>query len=174
MVAALVVAPAHAAGQARVHFRGALTLPTGQYRNVARAGWMGHGAFFVSPWDVPLEAGLAAFWGRNAHEPPPVGDRSEVYGALARLQYRYDWGALLSPYVGGLGGVMTRRFRSASQPGLNGSISSFAVGAVAGVELPLRGVVGFLEAWWLSALRDVDGTRLAGISVGIGFPVGGL
>ena len=171
---ALVVAPGYAAGQATVHFGGALTLPTGQFANVASAGWMGHGALYVSPWDAPFDAGLAAFWGRNPHEPPPAGDRSEVYGALARLQYRYETGGLLAPYVGGMGGITTRRFRSESQPGLNGSRSRFAAGAVAGVQLPLQSVVGFLEAWWLSELDDVYATRLAGLSVGIGFTVGGM
>jgi hypothetical protein len=174
VLAALAVPPPQATAQARADFGVAVTVPVGDFADVADAGWLGHGAFHVSPWDVPLEAGLIAFWGRNGHEPPPTGDRSDVHGALARLLYRHDTGALLTPYVGGMAGVLTRRFRSETQPGLNASRTRFAVGAAAGVHVPVRSVVPFLEGWLLSDLTDADTTRVAGISIGVGFQIGGI
>jgi hypothetical protein len=67
---------------------------------------------------------------------------------------------------------MTHSYKSDTFP--EGSGSGLAGAGGAGVNIPLGGVIGFVEADYLTGFGDeVDGTDLFAISVGVAFDVGG-
>jgi hypothetical protein len=167
-----LIAPATASGQASIFVMGGLTVPTGDYSEYANTGWMAQGGAVFPVGPAGLSLGIDAFYGVNNHEPPPDGDKTNLYGGFAFVQYTIGDPAAVAPYVYAGPGFMTHSYKSDTLP--EGSGSGLAATAGAGVGIPLGGVTGFVEGQYLTGFGDeIDGTDLFAVSAGVSFPLGG-
>jgi hypothetical protein len=171
LAVALSVVPSSVVAQTAIFVMGGLTVPTGDYGELANAGWMAQaGAMFsVAP---AVAVGVGGLYGMNSHESPPDGDKTNLYGGLGIVQYTFV-GAAVTPYVYGGAGFITHSYKSEAFPAAEGSSSGLAATAGAGLDLPLGGQTGFVEAEYLTGFGDVDGTDLFVVSAGVAFAVGG-
>jgi hypothetical protein len=171
-VLAALSRPADGVAQVMVGVGGGVTLPTGDYGDYAKTGWIGHAGVGLPLGDVPVTIGAYGFYGSNSHEPPPDGDKTSLYGGLVGVQYGFGDPEGVSPYVGGMVGLMTHSYESETQPSLEASESGLAAGPIVGVNFPLGRVGGLVEAWWLTGFGGIDRTQVGGMSVGVAFPLG--
>jgi hypothetical protein len=165
--------PGGASAQAVIGVGAGVAVPTGGYADVADTGWLAAAGVGFPVGDMPLSIGAYGFYGSNAHESPPAGDKTNLYGALAGVSHAFGDPEGVFPFVGGMVGFMTRSFRSESQPAFEGSESGLAARASAGVGFPLGSIGGFVEAHWLTSFGAIDATRLAGAMAGVRVPLGG-
>ena len=170
-VASLALSAQSVSAQAAAFVSGGVTFPTGEYADYASAGWMAQGGVLFPVGAPGLGVGALGFYGSNNHDID--GDKTNLYGGLAVAAYTIGDPAATSPYVGAGVGLMTHSYKSESAPSFEGSESGLAAGAVAGVNVPLGGVMGFVEAMFLTGFGDVDGTHVFGANVGVQFPLGG-
>jgi hypothetical protein len=163
--------PNGVAAQASIFVAGGLTVPTSDFGDFAKAGWMGHAGVLVSVGAAGLSVGADGFYGSNSHDAPFEDDKTNLYGALAFVEYTITGAGALSPYVFAGPGFMTHAFKP--ETGTDESDSGLALGGGVGVDIPVGGVNVFVEGMYLTGFGDVDTTRLFGINVGVGFPLGG-
>jgi hypothetical protein len=166
-------APVEGSAQVMVGLGGGVTFPTGGFADHANTGWMGAGGVSFPFGEAPISLGVHGFYGSNGHEPPPDGDKTNLYGGVAGVSYAFGDPESASPFIGALAGFMTRSYKSRSQPLLEGSASGLAAGAFWGVGFPLGDVGAFVEAFWLSGFGDIDGTQIFGGMAGVQLPLGG-
>jgi hypothetical protein len=164
--------PSVAGAQIAIEVGGGGTFPTGGYARQAETGWMLHAGVAHHLSEMPITVGALGFFGSNGHD-VPNGDRTDLFGGVANASYELGAAERFSPYVGGMIGVMTRAFKSESQPGLEDSKSGLTVGPFVGVAFPLADVGGYVEGWWLTGFGGVHGTHLGGAGAGVAFPLGG-
>lgn len=175
LVAAFVAlcAPADTAAQAMIHLGGGVTLPTGDYGDYANTGWLAHGGVAFPVGDAGLAVGAAGYFGVNNHEPPPDGDKTQLYGGLGFANYGFGDPEAVSPFVFGMAGLMVHSYKSDQFASLEESDTGFAAGGGGGVSIPLGGISGFAEAWYLVGFFDGGNTALGGVTAGVQFAVGG-
>ncbi len=172
--AALMLWAPGVTAQVMIGAGGSVTFPTGDFADFANTGWLaGAGISFGVGGDVPVSVGASGYFGSNNHEPPPDGDKTNVYGAVAGVSYAFGDPEAVSPFIGAFVGFLTHSFKSDSQPQLEVSDSGLALGGQAGIGFPLGGVAGFVQGFYLTGTGDVDGTDLFGIMAGIQVPLGG-
>ncbi len=176
-VAAMVVAlsaagaPAVVSAQTSIFVMGGMAVPNADYSEYAENGWMAQAGVGVPLGAGAVTLGASGFYGVNNHAPPPDGDKTNLYGALGFLQYTIGDPTTVSPYVYAGGGFMVHAYKS--ETFAEDSASGLAATAGTGVNVPLGGILGFVEAEYLTAFGDVDGTDLFVISAGVVFEVGG-
>jgi hypothetical protein len=166
-------APADSSAQAAIAVGGGITFPTGDYGDYANTGWLAHAGVGFPVGDAGLSVGAAGYFGANNHEPPPDGDKTNLYGGVGFAQYNIGDAEAMSPFVFGMAGLMVHDYKSDSQPSLEGSDTGFAAGGGAGLTVPLGGVAGFVEAWYLVGFFDGGNTNLGGVTAGVQFALGG-
>jgi hypothetical protein len=160
-----------ASGQASIFVMGGLSVPTGDYGEIANAGWLAQAGVGIPVGAAGVTLGASGLYGVNNHEPPPDGDKTNLYGGLAFLQYTIGEATAVAPYVYGGVGFLTHSYKSEtfteeSTSGLAGTVGG-------GVNIPLGGTIGFVEGEYLTGFGDIDGTDLFVVSAGIVFEVGG-
>jgi hypothetical protein len=166
-----MAAPATASAQASIFLMGGLAVPTGDYGEYADAGWLAQGGVTIPVGTAGVSIGAGGFYGVNNHGDID-GDKTNLYGGLGFVQYSIGDAASVSPYVYAGLGFMTHSYKSDTFP--EGSGSGLAGTGGAGVNVPLGGVLGFVEGQYLTGFGDeIDGTDLFALSVGVAFNVGG-
>ena len=173
-VLAALSAPAESSAQAAIHIAAGVTVPTGEYSEYAKSGWITQAGYSAPVGEAGLALGGEVFFGRNNHEPPPDENKSYLYGATGIVRYAYGDTDEVYPFVFGMAGLLAESFRSDAQPGLNGSAAKLAVGAGAGVGFPAGDMTGYVNAWFLNGFGSEADTRLFGVTTGLRLPLDGF
>jgi hypothetical protein len=162
--------PSHAQGPI-LFFGGGVTIPLSDYKNVdgAKTGWMATAGFGVPVGGKGLMVGAEGYFGSNKHEEPPVGDKTNLYGASGFLTYRFGPTTKAGVYLIGSAGAMKHDYRSTAFPNDQGGDFEFAWSGGAGVDIP----VGAKSSIWLESRYFQRGdTRFIPIFVGVSIGIG--
>ena len=162
VLVALLSVPAVANAQVMLYLGGGPTFPSGEYSDYANTGWMAHAGVGVPVGPKGLMAGVDAFYGQNNHSDFD-GDKTNPYGAMGFLAYRFGNPERTGIYLLGDAGLLVHKYGSDTFD--SESDSQFAFGAGAGVEIPMGGKSIFVEGHYTTS----DGTNFISALVGIGF-----
>jgi len=169
-------APADSSAQTSVFIGGGATIPVSDFSDFgggdgANTGWQGTaGAQFVIG-EAGLTAGPRVFYGSNNHD--TTGDKTNLYGATALVNYNFGDPEEVSPFVWGEFGLMSHAFKSESFPAFEDTSTTAMWSGGAGVGFPLGGTNGFVAAGYTAGLGDNSGTTLFGVYAGVNVAVGG-
>ena len=174
-----LLAPTDSSAQSTVFIGGGATIPVSTFSDFdgdgagtdgASTGWtatagaqfvVGEGGFSVGP---------RVFYGSNSHETD--GDKTNLYGATALLNYGLGDPEAVNPFLWGEFGFMSHAFKSSVAAAEDTSTAGvWPLGA--GVGFPLGGVAGFLAAGYTAGISDNSDTKLFGIYAGVSIAVGG-
>ena len=128
-------APAQAQG-VNFFLGGGATIPVGDFKEFAKTGWMASaGVIYTMPTGVFVFGEL--FYGENKHE--ALGEKTNPYGGMANLGYRFGDQAKPGLYVYGGIGVLVHKFTGGTLVP-TASSPNFAYDVATGVDIPLGGV----------------------------------
>jgi opacity protein-like surface antigen len=103
----LTVASAAAQTKAEISFGGGITMPTGDFGDVAKLGWHGLTTITVFPGTQPLALQGSGFYGQNKFD--TGSGKTKLFGALAELRLDLRTEAAFRPYVAFGGGLMNAK-----------------------------------------------------------------
>lgn len=173
---ALLLVAAPAATQAQwIWVGGGLTIPTSDYGDYAKTGWMGTVGVGFPIGDSGLGVSIEGLYGSNKHDTDVTGvvdgDKTNLYGAMGSVGYRVGDPANIGPYVFAGGGLLVHQF--SPETGDSDSSSGFGYQFGAGLDIPVGSSVGvWVEGRYLGASIDSSTTAVFGILAGIGFGIG--
>ncbi len=173
--AALVFA-APAATQAQFVFvGGGVTVPTSDYGDYANTGWIGTVGIGFPIGAAGLSVMAEGLYGQNNHDTAVAGvvdgDKTNLYGGMAELEYRAGDPDRIGPYFFGGGGILVHKFSPATGTGDSSSGFGYVFGA--GLDVPVGSSVGvWFEGRYLGASIDSSTTAVFGVLAGIGFDIG--
>jgi hypothetical protein len=165
LTVALLAAPGAASAQATMFLSVGAGVPVADYADYASVGWMAQAGVVFPVTAAGLGAGIGGLYGSNSHEVD--GDRTDLLGAAAFLQYTIGDPAATSFYVFGGPGYVQHSYKS--ETSAEGSSSGLAASGGAGVNIPIGGLTGYLEGMYLTGFGDIDGTDVVVASLGISF-----
>ena len=168
LVLAVAVAAPAAAQNRPFYFLGAgLTMPTGEYGDYAKSGWMLDGGVGLPMGtDGKMWVGGDVMYGSNKHE-GSAGDKTNLYGASGNVGYQFVPNAL-SPYVYGTAGLLVHSYSPGDSGFDSESDTSFAWGGGAGVAAPVGGASIWAEARYVSRGDTKFIPILVGVTIGGG------
>ena len=163
LIAALGAAPL--AAQLGFHIGAGVTMPSSDYGNYAKTGWMGIGGVTFSLGPAPIKIQVDALYGINDHEEDPnaPGAKTAVYGGMGNAVYNIGAGPI-KPYVLGGVGYLSHAYSDDSGD-FNDTKWKFAWNIGGGVNFGLGGLTVFAEARYL----DRDRTAFIPIFAGLRF-----
>jgi hypothetical protein len=162
--------PAHAQ-RPIVFLGGGVTFPTSLYKSEdgAKTGWMGTAGFGVPIGGQGLMIGAEGYFGSNKHNPPPAGDKTNLYGGSGFAAWRFGDATKAGAYVIGSGGWLKHDYRSTAFPADQGGNFEFAWSVGAGADIPAGSSMSvFIETRYMQR----GDTRFVPIFVGLSFSVG--
>jgi hypothetical protein len=172
MLLALAV-PTLASAQASIFLGGGATIPTGDFGDYAKTGWMGQAGVVANVGSNGLFVAGEGFYGSNKHE--TGGDKTNLYGADGQVGYRFGDQAKAGLYVAGLLGAMIHKYSPAT--GTGDSSTGILFGGIAGVDIPAGKVNVWVEGRWMNGRfsegGDSSNTAFFGLFAGVSIPVGG-
>jgi hypothetical protein len=170
-MAFLAISAPGASAQVNLGVAGGVTIPTSDYGDYAKTGWLGHVDLSIPIGDAGLAAGASGYFGSNSHD--GTDDKTNLYGALGFLAYGFDTGGALMPSIFAMAGSMTHAYKSETFG--DESETGFAYGGGVSLGFPLGGVVGLVQGWYLGAsIGDPSSTTaIIGVDVGVQFALGG-
>jgi len=172
-VLGLCVTSSSAAAQF-VYIAGGPSFPMSDYGDYANTGFLLAGGVGIPLGENGLSAFGEVFYGQNKHN-DDSGDKTNPWGLMGGVQYEFDTGGSLAPYVFGEAGILWHKYTSDTFG--NDSQSAFGYGGGVGVAFPLGGLMGAVEGRLMNAAFDEAGTSyntmFGGILAGIGIPLGG-
>ncbi|MSR21229.1 MAG: hypothetical protein EXR91_09675 [Gemmatimonadetes bacterium] len=154
-----------ASAQATMFLSAGAGIPVSDYADYASVGWMAQGGVAFPVGSPGLAVGVGGLYGSNGHDID--GDRTDLLGAAAFVQYTIGDPASTSGYVFGGPGYVKHSFMSDTFP--DASASGLAASGGAGVNIPMGGLTGYVEGMYLTGFGDIDGTDIVVASVGISF-----
>ena len=166
--AALLVLTAASAQAQSIFFGGGATIPTGEYKDYAKTGWMAQAGVAVPVGGKGFMVGAEAMFGSNKHDHP--GDKTNLLGLNGFLLYRIGDMTKPGPYVFGSGGALKHDYKSEDFPEDEGGEFKFAWSAGAGVDVPFGGNKAFYIEGRYMARSD---TKFMAILAGLIFNLGG-
>jgi hypothetical protein len=150
---------------------GGPTFPTGDYGNYAKTGWMASaGVGFPLGEAKKLAVQFEGLYGSNSHSDVD-GDKTNLYGGLANLNYRFGDVSKLGLYVYGGAGLLVHDYKSTTYPDEASSDSKFAYQFGAGLDIPLGGIALWIDAKYLRRAESYA-TALFPLMAGISIPIG--
>jgi len=158
-----------------VYVAGGPSFPMSDYGDYADAGFLLAGGVGIPLGENGLSAFGEGFYGQNNHTDASGGGKTNPWGLMGGVQYEFDLGGSLTPYVFGEAGIMWHKYTPDTGDG--DSQSAFGYGGGVGVAFPLGGLMGAVEGRLMNAAFDEAGTSyntmFGGILAGIGIPIGG-
>jgi len=170
LLAGTLILPGRASAQS-VFLGAGATVPTGDFGDYAKTGFLGIGGvtFPIGPEGLALLG--EGYFGQNSHE--LEGDKTNVYGAMGGLVYDVSPEGEAGPYLFGQIGLMVHKYSSDEDPELDDSETGLGFGAGAGYGFPLGGVNAWVEGRYMQGQFDYGDTGFFGIMAGISIPLGG-
>lgn len=158
---ALSAAPA----QAQFFAAAGLTVPSGDFGDYAKTGWLANaGARAWQSADERLAFWVEGFYGSSKHEDVD-GDKTNIYGGLGTVTYNLTTGASATPYLTGSVGYLWHQYKSDDFPEFEDSEGGVAFGGGAGVGFDKF----YVEARYLTASINEETTAFIAIVAGIVF-----
>lgn len=164
-VALVALSAQGASAQATMFLSAGASIPVSDYGDYASVGWMAQGGVAFPVGSPGLAAGVGGLYGSNSHD--IAGDRTDLLGAAAFVQYTIGDPASTSGYVFAGPGYVQHSYKSDTSP--EGSNSGLAASGGGGVNIPIGGLTGYVEGMYLTGFGDIDGTDVVVASVGISF-----
>lgn len=147
------------------------TIPTGDYGDYAKTGWGASVGALLPVGTAGVALGARGFYGSNNHDVD--GEKTNLFGGMAMVNYSFQTGTQLTPFVSGQFGFMSHQFKT-DDPNLEeGTESGAAFALGGGLGFPLGGVQGFVAAAYQQGLGDIDTTKFIGVVAGVSIPLGG-
>lgn len=145
---------------------GGLTIPTGDYADATKTGWMGTAGFGVPVAAGKASIGLEGYYGSNSFD---VGDGSiDLFGGAAWLAYRFREPGTVSPYLIGSAGALRADAPDPAEPE-----TRFSWSAGVGIDVPVSGSVSlYIEGRYMRAGGDL-GIGFIPLFAGLSFSFGG-
>ncbi len=167
--AVVLFVPSSAHAQASVWIGGGATVPTGDFSDYAKTGWMAGLGLNYALGDQGLWIGGSGFYGSNKHE--TSGEKTNLYGGLAAVGYRVGDQSKAGVFFFGNVGVMNHEFDDGTTK--DGS-SKLAYGGGAGVDVPLADKINlwFAGQYLQRAKEDGEHTAIFGIFAGVSIALG--
>ncbi len=151
--------------QATMFISAGAGVPVSDFADYASVGWMAQVGVSFPVGSPGLAAGVGGLYGSNSHDTD--GDRTDLLGGAAFLQYTIGDPASTSGYVFAGPGYVQHSYKSETFP--EGSASGLAAAGGGGVNIPIGGLTGYIEGMYLTGFGDIDGTDVVVASVGISF-----
>lgn len=151
--------------QAQFFVGGGATLPSGDYGDYAKTGWLANAGYGI--WSSANEratAWIEGFYGSNSHDEVD-GDKTNIYGGLGSVTFNLTEGGSATPYLIGSLGYMMHQYKSDTFPDEEGSEGGIAFAGGGGVSF---GKI-YLEARYFSASIEDATTAFILVAAGITF-----
>ena len=176
VIALALSSPAHSSAQTSIFVGGAATFPVGSLTSSgpfvgANTGWQGTVGAQFAIGESGLTLGPRVYYGSNKYE--TGGDKSNLFGGTALLNYGFGDPLSVNPFLWGEVGVLSYAFKSDSDPSAEATSTAGTVAGGAGIGFPLGGVSGFVAAGYNSHLGGDVETTFFGVFAGLSFAVGG-
>jgi hypothetical protein len=169
-LAALGVAATSTAAAAQfVYVAGGPTFPMSDYGDFANTGFQIAGGVGIPVGENGLSVFAEGSWGQNNHSDVD-GDKTNPITVMGGLQYEFDTGGNLTPYVFGMGGILWHKYASDTFTG--STDSGFGYGGGVGAAFPLGSLTGAVEGRITNASINDFNTMYTSILAGIGIPLG--
>src|SRR5262245_49707928 len=161
--AVVVVGAAPLSGQ-KFHVGGGVTMPSGDYGNFAKTGYLAIAGLTFDIPAAPIAVRVDGMYGANTHD-GGLDEKTSIYGGMANAVWGFLPGSPLQPYaIGGLG-YLSHDY----DPGSSGSSAdvewAMVWGVGGGVNFALGGLGLFAEGRYL----DRDGTAFLALLAGLRF-----
>lgn len=152
-----------------IYWGAGLTIPTGDYGDYAKTGYMGVAGVSFDLGPAGLSVFGEGFYGQNSHD--YGDDKTNPYGAMAGLLYDLAPEQVGGPYVFGQAGVMVHKY-SSSEFG-DDSQSGLGMGLGGGYGIPVGDTEIFFEGRWMYGSFDEGSTSFLGVVAGVALSLGG-
>jgi len=161
------VLPTSSQAQATIFAGGGITVPTSDFGDYADTGWMASAGVLIPVGPMGLHVGAEGFYGQNNHSDID-GDKTNPYGAMALVEYGFQTGGNITPYVFGGAGVLVHKYSSDTFD--NESDTKFGYEFGAGLDFGVSDNVG---VWVDGRYMGSEFTKFFAVQAGLGFGVGG-
>ncbi|MCI0436557.1 MAG: hypothetical protein L0271_23410 [Gemmatimonadetes bacterium] len=162
----LLIPASFAGAQAPSFFLGAApTLPTGEYGDYAKTGWLAAAGLTRTLEGRRIWLGAEGVYGQNSHDDVD-GDKTNLYGANGLVGLDLHESQRPGPYLYASLGILVHKFSPATGEGE--SDGAFAYSGAAGYSIPLGGLGLWLEARYYKRKDTAFIPLMVGISVGGG------
>jgi len=169
--AVMLTVPSSAQAQTSIWVGGGATIPTSDFKEYAKTGWMAGAGFNVAIGENGLWVGASGSYGSNKHE-GTSGDKTNLMSALGEVGYRVGDREKVGVFFFGNVGMMNHQY----VPGTGSKESSWklAYGGGAGVDVPMTDTITlwFAGQYLMRAKEDNETTSFFGLFAGLGFAVG--
>ena len=146
-----------------LHLGAGLTVPIGDYGDVASTGWMGNAAVHFNVGENGLWGGVEGNYGRNATENDLLDESFKLFLVTGVLGYHFHTESSVLPYIYAGGGLLSAKL------GDGESDSDFALQAGVGATFGSSSLMPFLEAELVTAGSETQWFAVnGGISIGLG------
>jgi hypothetical protein len=168
--AALVLSAASAQAQVSFGVGGGLTLPLGDFGDVAKTGW--HGLANVG-YDLPSGLGLRGdfYYGQNNVDATGVDGKFKLAGGFGNVLYNFKTPGTVHPYVMGSVGFMNAK-ADLKSGGVSASDSEtkIAFGGGGGIKFKVGSDANlFVEGRYITVNTSGSNTNFIPITVGVSF-----
>ncbi len=168
MLATLGLARA-AAAQTSIFFGGGATIPSGEYGDYAKTGWIGAAGVGIPLPNSKVSVVIWGAYGSNNHD-DDTGDKTNIYSGNGGLEYRFGDPAKAGIYVNGSVGFLVHSFKAGeSQSDADESETKIAFSFGGGPVIP----AGKIVIWGWGGYVLATDTNFLGFLAGIGIPLGG-
>lgn len=165
---ALLLSAATAQAQVSIGVGGGLTIPLGDFGDVAKTGW--HGLANVG-YDLPSGLGLRGdfYYGENKFD--GVSGKTKLAGGFGNVLYNFKSPGSIHPYVlGSIGFLNAKGEASAGGVTLSDSETKIAFGGGAGIKFKAGSDASiFVEGRYISVNTTDSNTNFIPITVGVSF-----
>jgi hypothetical protein len=149
-----------------VFFGGGLTVPTGDFGNVAKTGWMGTGGIGIPAGTQGLVLAAEGYFGTNDWDPPTLAESTDLIAGLGTIGYSISQASKVHPYVLGGVGFLSAKTKTATT---STTETEFAFTGAAGLVFSLSPTVGlWVEGRYVHAGDTRFFPVLAGLYIQLG------
>lgn len=163
--------PSQSNGQALVALSAGLTVPIGDFGDVASAGWAGRAAVVFPVGENGLFAGGEAGYGQNSFDDDVTtitDDKWKIFTALAALGWMFQSeDSSVTPFIWAGGGLLSAKV------GDGDSNSEFLLATGGGVTFGQSSTKPYLEARLMTASSDGFDIQFFEVAAGVTIAVGG-
>ena len=168
-LASVATAQAQGAGRASFHVAGGITLPMGDFGDVAKTGWQGLGGVSFGLGGLPFAVRVDGFFGQNSFDVSGVDAKVQMFGGMAGGQFNFGSEASpAKPYILAQVGMVNSKCSGDDCIG-DESNTDFAIAGGGGVGFGLGSMAAFVEALFTSVMSDPSSSNFIALRAGLRF-----
>lgn len=169
--AALLGFAAPSQAQVTLYIGAGGSFPTSDFGDYAKTGWMATGGALWNVGDSGLGIGAELFYGQNNHDEDVSffeGAKTSPYGAMAIVDYSFETGGNIHPYVFGGLGLLVHRFSADNVDSESDSQFGYQGGAGLAFGLGSGSTSLYIEGRYMGSEDTKYFGALAGLAFGVG------